>query len=994
MINTNESGLENRIESDLINFGGYSKHSGQGYDKHLALIPDVLISYVKQTQTKVWEKYEKIYGTDSEKAFINRFVKEVKVRGLIKVLRTGINDRGCSFNVVTFKGNTDLNQKVMEDYSSNKLNIVRQLRYSLTTSNSIDMVLFVNGIPIVTMELKNEYTGQNYENAIAQYKYDRNPNEPIFEFKNRTLVNFAVDTENVYMTTRLQGPNTFFLPFNQGNNGAGNTGGAGNPVCEDNYDTSYLWNDVLNKNTLLEILSKFIHLEQKDKDGVKKETMIFPRYHQLDVVRKIIKDVEEVGSGKNYLVQHSAGSGKSNSIAWLAYRLASLHKNNKRVFNSIIVVTDRRVLDSQLQDTIYQFDHVDGVVEKIDKNKTSRDLLNAINDGKDIIITTIQKFPRIYKDIIEENKNFAIIVDEAHQSQTGQTAKKLKEGLANLEDSLAEYAKMESADEESFVTDEERMMDEILAQGSHKNLSFFAFTATPKNKTLQLFGEKYSDENNNSKYRAFHTYSMRQAIEEGFIIDVLKNYMTYKTYFKIAKDFPEDPELDTSKGVKAVNRFQTLHPHNLAQKTAVILEHFDNVTRHKIGGKAKAMIVTASRLHAVRYLIEFRKQIKEKNLTNCEVLVAFSGELEDGGITYTEESLNKDKHGNTIKENQLPTYFNDEFNMLIVAEKYQTGFDEPLLHTMFVDKKLNNVKAVQTLSRLNRIRSGKNDTFILDFVNTAEEIQEAFQPFYEGTILEQETNPNTVYDLKYQLDELRVYTNQEVEGFANIYFSSDEPDAARLSNFLRPAVDRFIGLDKEKQEGFKSGLSSFIRIYSFITNVEKMFDKKLHKFNAFAKFLSMRLPRDNEKINIDDKVILEYYKLEKSFEGQIKLDQSPEGIFGIEGGLVGKEKKKDPLSIIIQNINQKFGTAFTEADKILMQMCNDMVNNERLHEFGKNNNIDTFRYMYNDKFDDMILDRSEQNNNFFNQLASDKNFRDSVMEALLPIVFSRIKKSQ
>lgn len=991
---TNEMALEERIESDLISFCGYTKFDGAGYDKHLALCPETLLSYVKSTQSNVWNKYVKIYGERAEKSFIDRFVREVKVKGLIKVLRTGITDRGCVFKVVTFKANTDMNQKLIEDYNANILQVCRQLHYSVSNNNSLDIVLFVNGIPIVTMELKNEYTGQNYENAIYQYKYDRSPNEPIFEFKNRALIHFALDTENVFMTTRLQGENTYFLPFNQGSNGAGNIGGKGNPICEDNYDTSYLWNKVLTKDMLLEILSKYIHLEVSEKDGEKKEVVIFPRFHQLDVVSKLIESIKEIGSGKNYLIQHSAGSGKSNSIAWLAYRLACLHRNNKRVFESVIVVTDRKVLDTQLQDTIYQFDHVDGVVEKIDKGKTSKDLLKAINDGKDIIITTIQKFPRIYKDIIGENKNFAIIVDEAHQSQTGETAKKLKEGLADLEESLEEYAKIENEFENKKLDDDDKLLNEILAQGNHKNLSFFAFTATPKNKTLQLFGDKATNEKGENTYKAFHIYSMRQAIEEGFILDVLANYMTYNTYFKIAKNFPTDPIFDTNKGMKAVTRYETLHPHNLAQKTAVILDHFDKITKYKINGKAKAMIVTPSRLHAVRYLLEFKKQIKEKHLENCDVLVAFSGEVYDNGEKYTEQTLNKDKQGNEIKENQLPKIFHDDFNMLIVAEKYQTGFDEPLLHTMFVDKKLNDVKAVQTLSRLNRICKGKEDTFVLDFVNSAEDIKKAFQPYYEGTILEQETNPNAVYDLKYQLDEMRVYTTSEVNSFADLYFSQNEKDASKLSNYLRPAVDRFLALDKVKRESFKSGLASFIRIYNFITNVEKMFDKELHKFNVYAKFLKMKLPRDNEKVNVDDKVILEYYKLQRSFEGQIKLDHSPDSVIGIKGNLVGKEKKKDPLSIIIQNVNEKFGTAFTETDKILLQLCNDMVNDEVLKEFGKNNPIETFKFMYNDKFDNLVIDRSEQNNKFFENLANDKDFRDSIMQALLPIVFERIRKNK
>lgn len=502
--------------------------------------------------------------------------------------------------------------------------------------NSIDIVLFVNGIPVVSMELKCQFTGQDTANAIQQYKFDRATKDTIFAFKERVLVHFAVDLTRVYMTTRLEGDRTYFLPFNQGSNGAGRVGGAGNPINPDGYDTEYLWKDVLYKDRLLEILQKYLHLEvEKDKKTgeIISERMIFPRYHQLDVVTKILADVKENGSGHNYLVQHSAGSGKSNSIAWLAHRLAGLHDaNDEKIFQSVIIVTDRRVLDSQLQDTVYQFDHVEGVVVKVDKN--AQQLKQAIEDGAGIIITTLQKFPVIYKEVNSGNKRFAIIVDEAHSSQTGDAAKKLKRALADTEEILKEYAEMEGAEEDSRKDDEDRLLDELAEQGMHENLSFFAFTATPKGKTLNMFGWK--DEN--GVYHPFHIYSMRQAIEEHFILDVLKNYMTYKMYYKIIKNIPDDPELDTVAGVRAIQKYESLHPHNISQKTTIMLEHFRNVTMHKIGGKAKAMVVTPSRLHAVRYVKEFKRQIEEKGYTDLDVLVAFSGEIEDDGVTYTDYS--------------------------------------------------------------------------------------------------------------------------------------------------------------------------------------------------------------------------------------------------------------------------------------------------------------------------------------------------------------------
>ena len=719
-----EKRFEQDIEEYLTTQGGYIKGNPKFFDRELGLDKATFISFLKDSQPKTWERYEKIYGTDSEKQVIERFCREIKMVGLLRVLRQGFTDRGIKFRAVFWKPETSINATAVKQYESNILHCTRQLHYSLNNENSIDIVLFVNGIPIVSMELKCQFTGQSTANAIEQYIFDRAGKDAIFTFKERVLVHFAVDLSRVYMTTRLEGAKTYFLSFNQGSNGAGKVGGQGNPINEDGYDTAYLWESVLCKDRLLEILHKYLHLqiERDDNGDIKSERMIFPRYHQLDVVTKLLEDVKENGSGKNYLIQHSAGSGKSNSIAWLAHRLSGLHNyKNEKIFQSVIIVTDRRVLDGQLQNTVYQFDHVDGVVKKIDKN--AQQLKDAINDGVPIIITTLQKFPVIYKEVKSDNKRFAIIIDEAHSSQTGDAAKKLKHALADTEKILEEYADMEYEDESKRKDDEDKLLDELSAQGVHENMSFFAFTATPKDKTLQMFGWK--DEH--GKFHPFHIYSMRQAIEEGFILDVLKNYMTYNMFYKIVKSIPNDPELDSTAGLNAIRNYESLHPHNISQKTTVMLEQFINVTRHKIGGKAKAMIVTPSRLHAVRYLQEFKRQIFEKGYFGLDVLVAFSGEVEDDGQTYTEEKLNKAKDGSTIKEKALPEAFHtDDFGMLIVAEKYQTGFDEPLLHTMFVDKKLSGVKAVQTLSRLNRTMRGKQDTFVLDFVNTAEDNKKLF----------------------------------------------------------------------------------------------------------------------------------------------------------------------------------------------------------------------------------------------------------------------------
>ena len=920
-----EKRFEQDIEEYLITEGGYEKGNPHKFDRKLALDTETFLKFVKTSQLKQWERYEKIYGTDSEKQVMERFCREIKMVGLLQVLRRGFTDRGVKFRAVYWKPETSINTTTQEQFAANILHCTRQLHYSLSNENSIDIVLFINGIPVVSMELKCQFTGQSTTNAIEQYKFDRRGKDAIFTFKERVLVHFAVDLTQVYMTTRLEGEKTYFLPFNQGSNGAGRVGGKGNPVNENGYDTAYLWQNVLCKERLLEILNKYLHLKvERDKDTgeIVSEIMIFPRYHQLDVVTKLLADVKRNGSGKNYLIQHSAGSGKSNSIAWLAHRLAGLHNaNDEKIFQSIIIVTDRKVLDEQLQNTVYQFDHVDGVVQKIEKN--AQQLKTAINDGVPIIITTLQKFPEIYKDVKSGNRRFAIIVDEAHSSQTGDSAKKLKRALADTDKILEEYAQMEYNQEQNYKDDEDKLLDELAAQGMHSNMSFFAFTATPKEKTLNMFGWK--DENGG--YHPFHVYSMRQAIEEGFILDVLKNYMTYKMYYKIVKAIPDNPEIDITTGVKAVLDYEKLHPHNISQKTAVMLEQFYRVTRTKIGGKAKAMVVTPSRLHAVRYLQEFRRQIQEKGY-DLDVLVAFSGEIEDDGQIYTEERLNKTKDGKTIRDRALPKVFNtDDFGMLIVAEKYQTGFDEPLLHTMFVDKKLSGVKAVQTLSRLNRTCRGKQDTFILDFVNSAEDIKKSFEPYYEETTLEEETNPNVIYDLKNTLDAYHVYQENEIMQFADIFYAKKQQtsgDIGKLQGKINPALARFQSLSPERQDVFQSTLARFNRIYAFITQVCRLFDKDIHKFSVYAKFLLMQLTKGNiERVNVDDKVLLEYYRLEKDFEGSIDLEPTEEGFRPITGEAGRKDKKKSPLTAIIDKINERYGTDFTEMDKVLLQIESD-----------------------------------------------------------------------
>ena len=655
---TNEKRFEEDIETFLVSEeGGYTKTTDT-YDPKCGLYVNTLINFIQETQPKEWARFENANKVNPIGKFIQAFNMACDTDGLIHVLRHGFKHRGISFRVCYFKPESSLNETAIANYKSNIINCNRQWFYSSDSHKSVDMVLVLNGIPVFAFELKNQYTGQNVDNAKQQWMYDRDPREVCFQFNKRILTYFCVDHTEVWMATKLDKENTYFLPFNQGSNGAGEDGGKGNPANPDGYPTSYLWEVVFQKDSMMDILQKFIHLQVKEDkklmaDGservVKKKTIIFPRYHQLDVVRKLIQDVSNNGAGKNYLIQHSAGSGKSNSIAWSAYRLASLHnKDNKPIFSSVIVVTDRTVLDAQLQETISSFDHTVGAVETIGEGKNSQDLKNAINDGIRIIVTTLQKFPVIYQEVDKvAGRNFAVIVDEAHSSQTGSSAMKLKTALADTEDALREYAEIEGKAEEELDPDD-KLMQEIIHHGKHKNLSFFAFTATPKDKTLEMFGTEHID----GSFHPFHIYSMRQAIEEGFILDVLQNYMTYKTCFEIANSTPDNPNVPISKASKVIKKFQELHPYNITQKAQIIVETFRETTKNKINGRGKMMVITSSRLAAVRYYHEVKRYIEQHKYDDVEILVAFSGAVKDGEEEYTEPRLNIRKDGSHISENQ------------------------------------------------------------------------------------------------------------------------------------------------------------------------------------------------------------------------------------------------------------------------------------------------------------------------------------------------------
>ena len=953
---TKEKNLEQDIESFLCSpAGGFlkcdDKHSllyvedgtyqmvGGGYMEHRdrALDATTLVNFIQTTQPKAWERFERMCNSDSTAKFAKVFNDAVDRLGMVAVLKHGFKHRGIPFKVVFFKPESGLNESAADRYAKNVCRCIRQFHFAETGNQTIDMVLDVNGIPLVGIELKDQFTGQDVENAMRQWREDRDPRCRCLKFNARMLAFFAVDLENVYMTTKLEGAKTFFLPFNQGSAGAGNDGGAGNPANPDGYATSHLWEVALQKDSLLDIVNKFLHLEVKEETELdargnevkrKKERIIFPRYHQLDSVRKVIADVRANGTGKNYLVQHSAGSGKSNSIAWTAYRLASLFVDDTPLFDSVVVVTDRRILDSQLQETISGFDHAIGSVVTIGKDKTSADLRDAINGGARLIVSTLQKFPVIYEQVESKGKRFAIIVDEAHSSQTGTSALKLKSALADKRDALEEYAEIEAEAEDAAADWEDQLADELASHGRHKNLTFVAFTATPKEQTLEIFGDEWPD----GSFHPFHVYSMRQAIEEGFIMDPLANYVSYSEAVELARTVPDNPDVPSSPTLKLLRKYKELHPYALGQKAELIVETFRNVTRTKIRGKGKMMVVTASRLATVRYYHEIKRYMQKKGYDDVEVLVAFSGAISDpvdgpNGPEYTEPSINVGHDGQRVAESQTKAEFHNYGDVLVVAEKYQTGFDEPLLHTLVVDKKLKDVKAVQTLCRVNRIHPDKEDTYILDFVNKPEDIQKAFERFYAETSLSEQINTDLLYQVQTDIRGYKLYDEDDIEAAAEIVFMDDKgkPQGnvqGKLAAVLKPAVSRYNELDDDSRYQVRRKVRSFCKWYTYITQIVRMFDRDLHKEYVYLSYLRHLLKVEKIPVEaVDDKVEMRFYKLKQEFEGSISLE--PGGGVLDPGGAaktVTPDKKRDPLQVLVDKFNEQWAGNFTEGDRVVIDM--------------------------------------------------------------------------
>ena len=1030
-MDTSEKRFEYDIEQYLISHG-YEQFNGQDkdgnwvhnrqHDVDKCIYMDVLCEFIAKTQPKEWAKYTKYYGDKAADKLYTRLEQTISNEGLISVLRNGITDMGVKLKVCYFKPESTLNETLSEQYAANILGCTRQFQYSANNGNTIDMVLSVNGIPVVAIELKNQFKGQDVYNAMKQYKKDRSSKEFAFRLDHRFLVYFAVDLNEAWMTTQLKDDATYFMPFNMGSNGAGVTGGAGNPKNENGYDTYYLWEEVLQKDSLLDILHRFIsHVKEKEevtKNGVTKmvtkDKVIFPRYHQYDVVKKVIADVREKGPGTNYLIEHSAGSGKSNSIAWIAYRLASLHNdNNESVFDSVIVVTNRVVLDSQLQDTINSFEHVPGLLECIDEKKHSRDLAEAINDKKRIIICTIQKFLFAYKDIERfSGRKFAIIVDEAHQGQSGESAKTLRRSLIDIGVAVKNYAEEEGIDE-SEVDLSNDYINAVVGQGKHENQSFFAFTATPKGESLELFGVACPTTDGGPViHRPFHVYSMRQAIEEGFILDVLANYTTIKEAFKLVKVSDDNPELIEGPTSKALFKYYKKHGYTITQKTEMIMTNFLENCRYQIGGKGKAMVVADSRANAVRYYFAIKQYMKDhpEESKGCDVMIAFSGEisLEDmpSERPYTEATMNLDENGKYITTDKKfrKAFHSDLYNILVVANKYQTGFDEPLLHTMYVDKKLKDITAVQTLSRLNRTAPNKQSTFVLDFENTEKDIKESFLPYYETTTMQGDSDINRVYDLRSKIAEFMLYNFEDVETFINFmgkHNGATQSDASigRLAGLLRPVVERYKELSEDDQYTVRDYIRKFNGTYSYVTQLVRLHDQDLFNEFQYTSNLIRLLPRSKvDIIDVEDKIKLEYAKLTETFSGQITLNEKPP-IFVPGGSIQPKvpNKKQDTLQNIIDKVNERFEGKFTDADRVIIEGIYQMFMKDsdvkKFKKYAKDNSTEMFvESLFPDKFKDIVTQCFLDNNEAFQKLFNDPEFYQKVQDEMAKELYKSLRK--
>jgi len=972
--------------------GGYHRRRPQDYDRAICLVPKDVIDFILATQPKEWERLGQHHGAEVKERFLGRLSREIGRRGSLDVLRNGMKDSGCKFRLAYFRPASGLNEEVQRLHAANIFSVVRQLRYSEKTDHELDLTISLNGLPIFTAELKNPLNAQTVEDAIRQYATDRDPREPLFTY-GRCLAHFAVDPELVFVTTHLRAANTRFLPLNQGR-----YGGAGNPPVpptQDGYATAYLWERIWARDSVLDLIRQFIHeVEEEDERGRKtgKRFLIFPRYQQLDAVRSLVSHARAHGTGQRYLIQHSAGSGKSFTIGWLAHQLSTLHdREDRRVFDSIVVVTDRRVLDRQLQSTVRQFEQTLGVVENIDK--TSRQLRDALESGKTIIVTTLQKFPVIAEEIgALPGQRFAVIVDEAHSSQSGESTKSLKKTLKveDLEDAEREEQDAQSPEDEI----EDAVMEEIRARGPLPNLSIFAFTATPKPKTLELFGRKRPD----GKFEPFHLYTMRQAIEEGFILDVLENYTTYRAYWRLLKTIEDDPRYDKKKAQYLLKSFVEVHPQAIAEKVRIMVEHFAAQVQNEIGGKAKAMIVTRSRLHAVRYKLAVDAYLREQGYP-WKALVAFSGSVQDGGQSYTESGMNSAGSDHTIGEKQTAAEFDKPaYRFLIVANKFQTGFDQPLLHTMYVDKKLGGVNAVQTLSRLNRTHPEKRGTMVLDFANDAEDIRAAFEPYYETTLLSEATDPNLLYEIQSLLLDFGIYTEADVEAFARVYFDRSATQD-RLYAALSDVRARFGDLSRDGQNDVRRGLTDYVRLYVFLSQVLTFADADLEKLYVFARCLRRLIPADNEQLprEVQQNIDMESYRIQETSRGKIPLERRAGQLDPMRTNdrRSASDEDLEPLSQIIADLNERFGLDLGPEHRVTLEQIRDALDSDSgLDASARVNTRENVRLTFDPKVEDKIQEIVETNFDFYKRITDDPGFGQALKNLLFDDYIRRHRRAE
>lgn len=957
------------------------------YDRKLALKVNPLIGFVRETQPEEWAKIEGLYGAHARERFLKRLTDELEPHGerggVLNVLRRGIRMApGVQFKLCFFKPATSKNPDAVARYHANRFEMVRQLRYGALPddlNDSVDVVLFLNGIPVVTMELKNNLTGQRTEHAVKQYKRDRSPKELLFKPNRRALVHFALDSETVQMCTWLANGNSVFLPFNRGN---GNNGG-GNPANPHGYRTEYLYHDILAPDSLLDIIQRFIRVEY-DKETHAMKKIVFPRFHQLDAVRKLVEDVQERGAGHNYLIQHSAGSGKSNTIAWLAHHLQSLHDaGDNPVFDTVVILTDRRNLDAQLSETIDAVEHKRGVVVRVREEDGSAGLREALNAGAQIITSTIQKFPYICSETKVSGRRFAVIIDEAHSSQSGKANAKMKMALMDRD-----------LDPDEPWDNEDEMAREMKAQGHIDNLSFFAFTATPKPATLEVFGTRDEqckrDKDGMLIPRPFHLYSMKQAIDEGFILDVLENYTCFETYFKLAKTIQDDPKYKEAKANRALMGIVDWNPAMVNRKAQIIVEHFMNDVEGVIGHKAKAMVVTWSRPMAYRLYTAMTDYIKQQRYA-CQVMIAFSGTLDVDGEEVTEAKVNGEPETRTAE-----LFDADEKRIIVCANKFQTGFDQPKLCAMYVDKQLTGVAAVQTLSRLNRTYPGKR-TFVLDFANTWDTIRASFANYYEATELDAATDPDVIYNLAERLDGYHVYDRTEVEAVADVYYHEFDQDTAlhRIEPLLQPAVDRWDALDDTPKREFKALLRKFLRSYSFITQMISLGDEELHRLFVYAGFLVKKLFLETGSTpDLRDKVELEYLRIEDKGTQAIKLESEQLHNGGANAG-VAKEEEEERLSVLIEHLNDAFGAEWTDADKIIKACADKICEDDDFVAKARTNSMGDLRAIFGDVMMSALAAILSDSEDMYEKFNENPDAYLRIMNSdLLPIVYRRCRTGE